>query len=278
MKNIIILFALVVLLTSCEETVRLDLDQTPAKVVIDGLITNQPGRQYIKITKSAPFYSSGKTPRVTSATVTVTDDLGGEYIFTHNPNNHPDSAGIYIPAAPFSGEIGRTYTLHAEVEGAMYEASDKMVSVIPMDSLAYRLDEDEKDDPKTSGKFYEVLMFAKEPQDQTNYYLFKFYRNDSLSYYDDTDIYYSDDRFLGENINGIGSPVFYALNDTARVEMYSISRVAYIFYDDLAGLLTNDGGGMFGSIPAGPRTNLSNGALGFFQVSAMNSAELILKE
>jgi hypothetical protein len=35
---------------------------------------------------------------------------------------------------------------------------------------------------------------------------------------------------------------------------------------------------MFGSIPAGPRNNLSNGALGFFQVSAMNSAELVLKE
>src|SRR5690349_20885331 len=136
MKNIIILSALVVLLASCEETVKLDLDQTPAKVVIDGLITNQPGRQYIKITKSAPFYSSGKTPRVTTATVTVTDDLGIEYIFTHNPNNHPDSAGIYIPSAPFAGEIGRTYTLHAEVEGVLYEGSDKMTSVIPMDSLA----------------------------------------------------------------------------------------------------------------------------------------------
>jgi hypothetical protein len=278
MKQILIISALVITLSSCEETIKLDLDQTPPKVVIEGLITDQPGYQSIKITKSAPFYSSGKTPRVTTATVTVTDDVGSEFIFVHNPNNHPDSNGVYIPQVPFEGEAGRTYTLHATVEGTLYEASDKLTAVIPMDSLAYRMDEDEKDDPKTSGKFYEILMYAKEPQDQTNYYLFKFYRNDSLLYYNDTDIYYSDDKFLGESIDGVATPIFYAIQDTGRIEMYSISRAGYIFYDDLQGLLTNDGGGMFGSIPAGPRTNLTNGALGFFQVSSMNSAELILKE
>jgi hypothetical protein len=278
MKYILIIAAIAITLTSCEEAIILDLDQTPSKIVIDGLITDRPGRQSIKVTRSAPFYSSGKTPRVTTAIITVTDDLGAEFIFAHNPNNHPDSSGIYIPATPFAGEVGRTYTLHAEVEGAMYEASDKMVDVIPMDSLAYRLDEDEQEEPDIAGKFYEILMYAKEPQDQTNYYLFKFYRNDSLTYNDDTDIYYSDDKFLGESINGVASPIFYAMLDTARVEMYSISRVGYIFYDDLSGLLNNDGGGMFGSIPAGPRSNLTNGALGFFQVSALKDAELILKE
>ena len=76
----------------------------------------------------------------------------------------------------------------------------------------------------------------------------------------------------------MASPIYFAIGDTARVEMYSLSRGGYIFYDDLQGLLTNDGGGMFGSIPAGPRNNLTNGALGFFQVSSLKSAELILKE
>jgi hypothetical protein len=147
-----------------------------------------------------------------------------------------------------------------------------------MDSLRYRINEDEQDDPKTEGKFYELLMYTKEPQDQVNFYLFKFYRNDSLLTYSDTDIYYSDDKYLAEKIDGVESPIFYAPSDKGRVEMYSLSRVGYVFYNDLSTLLNNDGGGMFGPIPSTPRTNLSNGALGFFQVSAMNSIEIIVEE
>jgi hypothetical protein len=54
------------------------------------------------------------------------------------------------------------------------------------------------------------------------------------------------------------------------VEVYSLSRVGYVYYNDLFSILNGDGGGMFGPIPAPPRTNLSNGAIGFFQVSAIN--------
>ncbi len=41
---------------------------------------------------------------------------------------------------------------------------DKMYSVTTVDSLTYRINDDEKDDPKDYGRFYEVLIYAKEPQ------------------------------------------------------------------------------------------------------------------
>jgi hypothetical protein len=100
--------------------------------------------------------------------------------------------------------------------------------------------------------------------------LFKWYRNDSLVVYSPSDIYYSDDQVLGENIDGVPSPVYYGPNDKARLEVYSLSRHGYVFYNDLSAVMNNDGGGMFGSIPSSPRTNITNGALGFFQVSAVN--------
>jgi hypothetical protein len=56
---------------------------------------------------------------------------------------------------------------------------------------------------KDYGKTYEVLMYAIEPQGTTDYYLFRFYRNDSLKVYNDTDIYYADDEVLGEQIDGV---------------------------------------------------------------------------
>jgi hypothetical protein len=274
MKRIFIVLIAGVTLFSCEETVPLDIDQTPSKVVIEGLLTNRPGHNSIKITKTADFYSSGETPRVTNAIVTVTNDQGEVINFVHNPNNHADSAGIYIPSVAFAGEIGRNYNLKVDLDGEIYEAQDHLASVIPLDSLTVRVNEDEQDDPEDEGRIFEVLMFAREPQDENNFYLFKFYRNDSLVFDNDTDIYYSDDELLAEKIDGVPSPMFFKSSEKARVEVYSISRIGYVYYNDLWSLLNNDAGGMFGPIPSSPRTNLSNGALGFFQVSALNSGEV----
>jgi hypothetical protein len=257
-------------LISCEVPYELDLDQTPVSVVVEGLITDHPDYQYIRISRSVNFYATGNTPRVTDAVVSISDDAGNTINFVHNPNNHPDSAGYYLPESTFAGVIGRTYTMRAEVDGVLFEASDKLVSGIPMDSMSYAIDPEERQNPREEGRFYEVLMFANEPPDEANFYLFKFFRNDTLALANDTDIYFSDDKLLAENIDGVPAPVFYAQNDSAGVEVYSISRVAYVYYSDLWALLNNDAGGMFGPIPSSPRTNISNGGLGFFQVSALN--------
>lgn len=267
------IFLLSSVLLACEESTVLDLKQTPSRIVIEGLVTNKPNYQSVKVTRSAEFYGSGKTPRITNAVVTVSDDTGEEFNFVHNPRNHPDSAGIYLPEGNFIGAIGRTYSLRVNIDGDIYEASDKMLSVTAIDSLKFRINKDQQADPNEPGKVYEMLLFAKEPQDEENFYLFKYYRNDSLTFFNYTDIYYSDDELLGENIAGIPSPVYFAAADKARLEIYSLSRQGYIFYNDLSTTLINDGGGMFGPIPAPPRTNLSNDALGFFQVSAVQEKE-----
>jgi hypothetical protein len=270
MRLYIKIFLITILFSSCDEATQLDLRQTPSKIVIEGLVTNRAGYQSVTVSRSTDFYGSGQTPRVKDALVQISDDQGQEITFTHNPRNHPDSMGIYVPQNNFTGEIGMTYTLRVETDGEVYEGSDKLVSVIPVDSLTFQINEDEAEDPKDPGKIYEVLMFAREPQDQKNFYLFKFYRNDSLTIYSPTDIYFSDDELLAEKIDGVPSPVYYAPSDTARLEIYSLSREGYVFFSDLSLILNNDGGGMFGSIPSSPRTNLTNGALGFFQVSAVN--------
>lgn len=264
------------LVAACDEPTQLDLRQTPPKIVIEGQVTNKPGYQHVKISWSTGFYQSGRTPRVEDATVTVTDNNGALFTFIHNPRNHPDSAGIYLPEVPFTGKVGDTYTLHVTAQGEMYTAVDKMLAVSPVDSLGFQINEDQQDDPHEPGKIYELLLYAHEPRNEDNYYLFRYYRNDSLIHFNPTDIYFSDDTMLAEEINGVPSPVYYGADDTARLELYSLSRQGYVFYNDLSVLLTNDGGGMFGPIPAPPRTNLSNDALGFFQVSALAEKQVVL--
>src|SRR5687768_9308468 len=213
MRLLIIFFLSAVLLTSCDEGIVLDVNQVQPKVIIEGLVTDKPGYQMVKVSRSVGFYADGTTPKITNAVVSVTNDLGEVVTFTHNPGNHPDSAGIYLPVTSFVGKIGRTYTLKVNADGTDYTASDALLPVISMDSLKYRVSEFEVEDPKDEGKIYELLMYAREPQNVKNFYLFKFFRNDSLTYYNETDIYYSDDELLAENINGATSPVYYGEND-----------------------------------------------------------------
>lgn len=272
-KTFLILFSLPVLLTACEKNYVLTTSQADSKVVIEGLVTNRAGYSRIKLTKSAGFYETGKTPRITDATVTVTDDLGQVTVFTHNPWGNPDSVGYYKPAGDFVGEVGRTYKLMVQAEGKLFEAEDKMYPVTTIDSLTYRINDDELADPEEPGRYYEVLIYTHEPKETKDYYLFNFYRNDSLKLDNPSDIYFSDDVALAESINGITAPVFYSQGDVATVEAFSLTRRGFVFYNDLSILLNNDGG-MYSPPPANSRTNLTNGALGLFQVSAVASKDV----
>lgn len=277
LKNISIAVLIIFLFCSCDEPVRLDVSQSESFVVIEGQVTNVAGRQYVKLSRTNGFYDTGRSPKITDASVVVTDDAGNEFPFVHNPNNYADSAGYYLPATAFVGEAGRTYSLFVTADNNQYEAQDKMSRVTSIDSLAYQINEDEAEDPEDVGKIYEVLLYAKEPQDTDDYYLFKFFRNDSLSVGEDGEIYVVDDANLGENIDGIGSPIYFAAGDLARCEIYSLSRTAFVFYRDLQNLLNNDGG-LFSQPPANTRTNLSDGAIGFFQASALHEREIEIKE
>jgi Domain of unknown function (DUF4249) len=200
--------------------------------------------------------------------VTVQDNAGNTFSFVHYQGTSADSIGMYFPEAPFAGEVGRTYELTVLVDGKTYSAQDILLPIVPIDQLTSRIDEDEQADPEDAGRFYEVLLYVKEPQEREDFYLFKCYRNDKLEYANETDIYFSDDQLLSENIDGIPMPIFYAKDDIARIEAYSLTRDAFVFYRDLQKLLNNDGG-IFGNPPANPRSNITNGAIGFFQVSAI---------
>jgi hypothetical protein len=280
MKKFSFILSILILagLFSCEETIELSLSESSVALVIEGLITDKPGKQYIKISRTASFYEGGATQKITTAIVKVTDDKGKEILFHHNPSTDAKKNGYYFDTENFVGEIGREYSLLVIADGKTYEAQDKLMPVTAIDSLSSRINEQEQSNPKITGQIYEVLAYMKEPQETKDYYLFRYYSNDDFHSYNlSSDIYFTDDVGVGENINGLASPVYFKEGDTARLELYSLSRTAFLFYNDLSNLLNNDGG-MISSPPTNPRTNLTNGALGFFRASAVSSATLIVSK
>lgn len=258
-------------LLSCEETIQLDLDSTPSKIVIEGKVTTRLRDQFVKITRTSGFYETQISEKVTNAQVSVTDSDGALFRYGEV------SPGFYVPISNFAGQVGKIYTLTVRIGNQEYTSQDELLPLAPIDSLGYALAPDPTDLRKEKGHLYDLLLYFQEPQDTKDYYLFKFYRNDSLTFTNANDIYLANDEVLGESINGFPAPVFYAEQDTARMEMFSISRAGYLFLSDLTNLQFSDGG-LFGPVPANPRTNISNGALGFFQVSAVRSREIFIRK
>ncbi|MTI40656.1 DUF4249 family protein [Fulvivirga lutimaris] len=276
MKRYIIAILAMAVLASCEETVQLDLKETEPVVIIDGLVSDQFKNQYVKVSRSVDFYAEGTSKAITNATVSVTDGTT-TYNYIHNPTPDPENDGLYFSEVRFAGEVGKTYELTVQVDGATYTAEDSLYPVTAIDSLTFIINDDEFEEPEREGYYYEMLFYAHEPQETEDFYLFKFYRNDTLVLDSPTDIYFSNDDLLAEEINGIPTASFYKMGDTGTVEMYSISNAGFIYYNDLINLLQSDGG-MFGSPPVNPRTNVKGGALGFFQASSVVSETIKVEE
>ncbi len=269
-NNILLIFISILILSSCDEPIELDLEQTEAVVVIEGLVTNERGNHYVKIGKSSGFDASGGNELISGATVKVRDDNGRSFTYIES------SPGYYISEEVFKGEIGSVYTLEVLVEDRLYTASEELRYVSSFDSLTYIIDEEERADPEDPETFYEVLIYIKEPQETEDYYLFKFYKNGEEENYDGQWIYVYDDVAIAENVDALAIDGYFALGDTAKVEVYGLSRSAYRFFYDMNENINSDGG-MFNGQPANPNTNLSGGAVGYFQVSAVSSAEIIIE-
>src|SRR5688500_11001861 len=106
MRFVRILPLLLLLLDACVE--RLDMPVvafTPA-LVVDGLLTDQPGPHVVKLFKSSkPNSNMDWIDHVKGATVSITDDQG-------NKENLVETAdGYYATSVNFTGVVGRSYQL-----------------------------------------------------------------------------------------------------------------------------------------------------------------------
>ncbi|MDQ4140244.1 MAG: DUF4249 domain-containing protein, partial [Bacteroidota bacterium] len=90
MKNIFLFFSLFMLaLTGCEQVIDYELEEGTQKIVIEGLVTNQPGPYTVRVSKTLGYLQNGQTPGITDAEVTISDDKGYSEVLQAKEN------GIY---------------------------------------------------------------------------------------------------------------------------------------------------------------------------------------
>jgi hypothetical protein len=299
MKRFTPLFIFIFLFAGCVEFDQYDLKLKDAepRLVVEGLVTNQPGPYYIHLTKSKTgafvppdnnYYSNAEP--ITDAIVIISDDSNQlDTLKLIEVGVHSDSLE-YLPCGGFyktsslKGISGHTYFMKVIHNGRIYSSSAYMPPVPEIDSLGYYLN---KVEIVGKSDYYLPLLYFKEPQGIKNYYLIQL--NNDLS----SRIYSSNNRwqfsilsdeFLKPYVNGLNvspgatpeginySPVYWP-GDSIYVALSSLTKEGYSYYKALLDQFDNDGGA-YKPTPASPPGNISNGGLGLFRASAVSEKRI----
>ena len=281
MRNAVILFLLAIIAASCVEKINVNLDPTYVRLVVDGYISTDTSRYAINLTQTADYFYNAPIPRVTNASVAIFD---GDSTYSLK-ETVPGKSGVYEFESAFHGIVGKTYTLNISLAGEIggssnYSSSCQLMSVTHLDSTSVVFHEDWGKDG-----FYEVKVFAQEPGNEVNFYMFNLYRNGVLMSDSISKVVVSDDKFInGSYINGLGT--FYLNNsnpwerlfpgDIITLQMSGITKEYYNFVDEVKSAGFNIP--FFVGPPANVVGNVNNGGVGFFTAYSNSYATTVVKK
>ncbi len=301
MKRLLYLITILFLggnFSACEDIIQVNVEQKQKKIVIDAFIDNRHQTQTIRLIESIPFFDiPGTEPPLTTANVVLVDTTGGgisgaPIIFKH------DSMGYYRwtpnPATGDTLKVGHSYAL------IIVEGTDTLIGGATLNPTISRIDSlrtlpVEGNGPPfiDTGRYCEI--FAYDLPGTENYYWLKTFRNDTfLSTINKLNL----SQDMGNNSNGQDGGLFiypirfsnlneflrpYRDGEKVRVEIHSISRFAYFWFQLVVNQSNN--GGLFATPPVNIQSNLfmlnknsKRGVAGFFNIAAVNSIEMIVKE
>lgn len=260
--------ALSLLLCGCSKVVSIDLNQSNPQVVIEGIVSSQPGPYYVAMGMTGDYFTpSLDFPPITTATITLSDDVG----------NHETLKEIYpglYMATTMQGVPGRSYDLHVEANGKAYDAVSAMPLKVPIDSL-YTQQYHEFD----GDLVYNIFVIIHDPPGVQNWYRLEVHSSTGAA--DSSGgrrfILYSDRLANGlETTFRIRTSRRSGPGDSVMVRLYTIDKATYDYYRTVNDILGSDRSPT-SLAPANPNTNITNGSLGYFTAYAVDSAGIVLR-
>jgi hypothetical protein len=299
----IILYSFLLLINSCITEFIPEVYEEKELLVVEGLITDQPGTNTIKLSKSLPFGVKSDAKPLNGCIVKISDNLGNEYYLKEN------EAGTYITdSANFKGVIGRVYTLKISTTNANnyfhYESFPmEMKSVPPLDSIYYEKTVIKED----YGTFFgidgcQIYLNTIDPANTCKYYRWDFSETWVLRLLFPVDnmTCWITEQSKSINIKSTAAfneakilryPINYINNTTDRlkteysilVNQYSMNEDEYIYWEKMQNINVQ-AGGLYDLIPASVPSNMEciekpdEKVLGYFSVSAKASKRIFIKD
>ncbi len=249
---------------SCTEKIDIKLDESYARLVVDGSITSDTMAQTIRLSSTSSYYYNQPAPMVSGAKVTITDGTQTFPLSEKTP-------GIYQTASSVFGIPGKTYQLNISLAKpiggyADYFATSTMYPVRQLDSISLLYH------PEWSKEgIWEVKCYVQEPP-TVDFYRFLILRNHTMLTDSLDEWFVTDDVFFNGNYTN-GATVAYlqqgasqeslSPGDDVTVEVNGIGKDYYDFVMEAQAELRGSNP-LFSGPPANVKGNISNGAVGSF--------------
>ncbi len=269
--KLITLFTVSIFL-SCEDVIDVDLQTAPERLVIEASIDWEKGtsgnNQTIKLSTSSAYFAESQNTPVTNAAVKVTNtNTLEEFIFT-NENN-----GNYT-TTNFTPIVGNTYSLEVIYNSEIYSATETLQAVTDITRIEQSTEKGFDDEA------LEVSVYFVDPEEEKNYYLFKFKQDGDLLF----ELEAGDDEFINGNEvdwwfekDEEDDQGEFNAGDRVEMEMYGVSEAYYNYINTL--IIQSEGVGLFATTPVALKGNCinltteDNYAHGYFRLTQVVTAD-----
>ena len=260
------IMALLLLLTvfSCTERIDINLDESYARLVVDGSITTDTMAHTVLLSSTSSYYYNQPAPVVSGALVTFTDGIQTYKLTEKAPGVYQTSGSVY-------GISGRTYHLNITLASPIgghteYSASSTLNPVNPVDSISLLFHPDWSEQG-----IWEVKCYVQEPP-TVDFYRFLIYKEKILLTDTLDEWFVTDDVFFNGNYTN-GATIAYLQQgseqeslkpgDIVTAEVNSIGNDYFSFVMEAQAELRGSNP-LFSGPPANIKGNISNGGVGFF--------------
>ena len=306
--NNIILISLVtaVLLGGCVEPYTPEIKESQDLLIVEGLLTDQPGYQYVYISRTSPFNDPRQYP-VSDCQVRVVDESDNSFAF------HEKEDGTYelwIDDGELTRDVSYKLIITLPNSAGTYESHWETLGepCAPIDSLYYKLETVQTADPSQPERgiqFYIDVntdnykaqnyrwLLTETWEYRSVHYIQYYWDGEELYKMTDPKIYHTcwkTDRVTGifasttrlsDEKRIMGFPLNYVSDETNRlmhrysllVQQYTLSDDAYDYWDKM-GKQLQESGGLYDTQPVQLNGNIKNIndpeeiVLGYFNVSS----------
>ncbi|MES2387380.1 MAG: DUF4249 domain-containing protein [Bacteroidota bacterium] len=265
---------------SCTKEIVLEPEAAKPQISVDGAIYNNKDTQTVYLNRTQPIYTRDNPYMVTGASLSVSDDSGGSWLFTET------APGTYTAA--FRGKSLHTYTLTFTSGAYTYSAQAYLPRTVKPDSLMF----DFKEKGMGQDPGFEARLAGRDPRGSGENYRTKVWRNGSE--YADTAQKSNEIQILNDySINWDGLPFIppmefginqfkrFKKDDIVRLWLMTTDKSTYQFLDACNREMNN--GGLFAVPPGNVPTNITGGgtdittkAVGHFAAYAVSEVNVVV--
>lgn len=255
-------------LASCQKVIDIDLKDAAQVYIVDALLTDELGTNYVKITQSKSFYQDNNFPSIADALVIISTPTSTDTLL------YDQNLGYYT--APNFIATGNTiYDLEIIINDDTLRSSNELPErKVYIDSFKVV-----KSEFSFFEDIYTAVPYYTDPVGRGDYYLLQGYWNGIKSTSLETD----NDEFIDGQLNQSSISVRkralddddpeFNNGDTLTVELMCVTKPAYTFYSTLQ--LNSSA---FAGNPANPTSNVKSSkgnVIGVFTIATIDRKTII---